>query len=151
MKFVLIALIVIICVIFGVSQAVAESCEFPCFANKEQTMTLRSKHRKTSSQYKSHVGDNYTLGSGIASYYWQPQRVACGGRFNPQAFTAAHKTYPCGTRVLVRNLNNGLTTTVTINDRGPFVKGRIIDLSLAAAKQIRMTNSGLVRVSIERL
>ena len=89
--------------------------------------------------------------TGMASFYWQPQAVACGGRFNPSALTAAHRSYPCGSRVLVRNLRNGSTVTVTINDRGPFVAGRIIDLSKAAAQQIGMVGSGLTQVSIQRL
>lgn len=87
--------------------------------------------------------------SGIASYYWQPQAVACGGRFNPNALTAAHKTYPCGSRIRVTNKRNGKSVVVTVNDRGPFVKGRIVDLSLAAAKIIGMTGSGLVPVTVE--
>ena len=88
--------------------------------------------------------------SGIASYYWQPQPVACGGRFNPNAMTAAHRTLKCGTKVKVKG-KNGRIVIVTINDRGPYIRGRIIDLSLAAAKKMRMTKSGLLRVQIERL
>ncbi len=86
--------------------------------------------------------------SGIASYYWQPQRVASGGWFNPNAMTAAHKTLPFGTRVHVTNRNNGRSVTVTINDRGPYIKGRIIDLSRAAASKIGMTGSGIAPVSV---
>ncbi|CAN0158286.1 unnamed protein product, partial [Phaeothamnion confervicola] len=89
-----------------------------------------------------------SAGSGIASYYWQPQRVASGGMFNPNAMTAAHKTLPFGTRVRVTNMNNGRAVTVTINDRGPFVAGRVIDLSRAAASVVGMTGSGLARVSL---
>jgi rare lipoprotein A len=88
--------------------------------------------------------------SGIASYYWQPQPVACGGRFNPNAMTAAHKTLPCGSKVQVKG-KNGKTVTVTINDRGPYIRGRIIDLSLAAAKKMGMTKSGLMKVTIRRI
>lgn len=88
--------------------------------------------------------------SGMASYYWQPQAVACGGRFNPNKLTAAHKTLPCGTRVRVTNKKNGKSVIVTITDRGPFVKGRIIDLSLAAAKVIGMTGSGVAPVTVVR-
>ena len=88
------------------------------------------------------------IGSGIASYYWQPQRVASGGWFNPNAMTAAHKSLPFGTRVRVTNLNNGRTVTVTINDRGPYIRGRIIDLSRAAASAVGMTGSGVARVSM---
>lgn len=88
------------------------------------------------------------FGSGIASYYWQPQRVASGGWFNPNAMTAAHKTLPFGTRVRVTNLNNGRSVTVTINDRGPYIRGRVIDLSRAAASAVGMTGSGIARVSM---
>jgi rare lipoprotein A (peptidoglycan hydrolase) len=86
--------------------------------------------------------------SGIASYYWQPQRVASGGWFNPNAMTAAHRTLPFGTKVQVTNLNNGQSVVVTINDRGPFIKGRIIDLSSAAAGAIGMKSAGLARVNV---
>jgi rare lipoprotein A len=89
--------------------------------------------------------------SGIASYYWQPQRVASGGMFNPNAMTAAHKTLPFGTRVRVTNHNTGRSAVVTINDRGPFVRGRVIDLSRAAAGAVGMIGSGLARVSLEIL
>ncbi|MFM9849536.1 MAG: septal ring lytic transglycosylase RlpA family protein [Hyphomicrobiaceae bacterium] len=90
-------------------------------------------------------------GSGIASYYWQPQRVASGGMFNPNAMTAAHKTLPFGTRVRVTNHHNGRSAVVTINDRGPFVRGRVIDLSRAAASSVGMIGSGLARVTLEVL
>lgn len=86
--------------------------------------------------------------SGKASYYWQPQRVASGGWFNPNAMTAAHKTLPFGTKVRVTNKNNGKSVVVTINDRGPYVAGRVIDLSKAAAHAISMQGSGVVPVSV---
>lgn len=89
--------------------------------------------------------------SGLASYYWQPQRVASGGWFNPNAMTAAHKTLPFGTKVKVTNKKNGKSVIVTINDRGPYVKGRVIDLSKAAAQKIQMTKSGVVPVTIAAL
>ena len=88
---------------------------------------------------------------GKASYYWQPQAVAGGGRFNPNALTAAHKTFKCGTKVRVTNKRNGKSVVVTINDRGPFVKGRIIDLSKKAAQQISMTGAGVVPVTVTKL
>ena len=87
-------------------------------------------------------------GSGMASYYWQPQRVASGGWFNPNAMTAAHRTLPFGTKVQVTNASTGRSVTVTINDRGPFVKGRIIDLSSAAAGVIGMKSAGVARVNV---
>ncbi|HEX7073008.1 MAG TPA: septal ring lytic transglycosylase RlpA family protein [Hyphomicrobiaceae bacterium] len=90
-----------------------------------------------------------TTMSGLASYYWQPQRVASGGWFNPKAMTAAHKTLPFGTRVRVTNKRNGRSVEVTINDRGPYVGGRIIDLSDAAAGAIGMKSAGVVPVNVE--
>jgi rare lipoprotein A len=88
---------------------------------------------------------------GMASFYWQPQALASGGRFDPNAMTAAHKTLPFGTRVRVTHLGNGRTVEVKINDRGPYVAGRIIDLSKAAAGVIGMTAQGVARVAVEVL
>jgi rare lipoprotein A (peptidoglycan hydrolase) len=96
--------------------------------------------RKSKAERRDHVG--------IASYYWQPQALASGGRFNPNAMTAAHKTLPFGTRVRIRHLGNGRSVDVHINDRGPYVAGRIIDLSKAAAGKIGMTGQGVARVSM---
>ena len=67
---------------------------------------------------------------------------------NPNELTAAHRSLPFGTRVLVENLNNGRSVVVQINDRGPFIGGRIIDLSKAAAAQIGMIGSGTAKVRI---
>jgi rare lipoprotein A (peptidoglycan hydrolase) len=86
--------------------------------------------------------------TGIASYYWQPQRLAGGGWFNPDAYTAAHKTLPLGTRVRVTRADNGSSVDVLINDRGPYVAGRVIDLSRRAAQSIGMTGQGLTRVRV---
>src|SRR5262245_37932989 len=86
--------------------------------------------------------------SSMASYYWQGQRVASGGWFNPNAMTAAHKSLPFGTRVRVTHSGSGRSVDVTINDRGPFVAGRIIDLSRAAASAIGMTSQGVARVKM---
>lgn len=106
-------------------------------------------NRKKPASY-TYSGGGYSAGgsTGVASYYWQPQRVASGGWFNPNAMTAAHKTLPFGTKVRVTHLGNGRSVTVTINDRGPYVRGRIIDLSRAAASTIGMTGSGIARVSV---
>ena len=89
--------------------------------------------------------------SGVASYYWQPQALASGGRFNPNAMTAAHKTLPFGTRVRVTDNSTGRSVVVTINDRGPYIKGRIIDLSKAAAGSLGIQSRGVASVSVARL
>jgi rare lipoprotein A len=90
--------------------------------------------------------------TGIASLYWQGRRTASGERFNPNALTAAHRTWPFNSRVRVTNLNTGRSVIVRINDRGPFVRGRIIDLTPPAAKAIGFDRRmGLARVRIELL
>ncbi len=89
---------------------------------------------------------------GRASWYgpgFAGRRTANGEVFDPSQLTAAHKTLPFGTQVRVTNLNNGRSTLVRINDRGPFKPGRIIDLSRAAAEQIGMIGSGTAPVQLE--
>ncbi len=88
---------------------------------------------------------------GKASYYWKPQPTASGERFNPSKLTAAHKTLPMHSVVRVINLKNRKSVLVRINDRGPYVRGRVIDLSKAAAERIEMTKHGVVPVKIEVL
>lgn len=90
--------------------------------------------------------------TGIASLYWQGRRTASGERFNPNALTAAHRTWPFNSRVRVTNLNTGKSVIVRINDRGPFTRGRIIDITPPAAKAIGFDRRmGLARVRIELL
>jgi rare lipoprotein A len=89
--------------------------------------------------------------SGKASYYskkFQSRKTASGERFDNYAMTAAHKHLPLGTKVIVTNINNGRSVEVRINDRGPYVKGRIIDLSRAAFEKIENLNKGLAEVKI---
>lgn len=89
---------------------------------------------------------------GIASWYggkFQGRKTASGEIFDTNKFTAAHKTLPFGTLVRVTNLENRKTTVVRITDRGPFVEGRVIDLSHAAAVELDMMKTGLARVRVE--
>jgi rare lipoprotein A len=88
---------------------------------------------------------------GKASYYWEDVHTASGERFNANAYTAAHKSLPFDTTVRVINLKNGKAVLVRINDRGPYVRGRIIDLSRRAAQEIDMTRAGVVPVRVEVL
>jgi rare lipoprotein A len=87
---------------------------------------------------------------GVASYYSDGQRTASGGRFNPGAMTAAHRSLPFGTKVEVLDKRSKRKVVVTINDRGPFKKGRVIDLSRAAARALGMGHRGVssVRVTV---
>lgn len=104
------------------------------------------------SQYKSQP-DLYDYNeTGKASYYsmkYQFRKTASGARFNNYAMTAAHRKLPFGTRVAVTNSRNGKTVVVTINDRGPFVEGRIIDLTRSAFAKIENLEKGITDVSIK--
>ena len=94
------------------------------------------------------------IGGGMASYYGNElagNRTASGERFNPQAMTAAHRTLPFGSMVRVTNVSNGDSVIVRINDRGPFSRGRVIDVSQAAAREIGMHRSGTARVKLALL
>lgn len=91
---------------------------------------------------------------GVASWYgkqFHEKKTANGETYNMHAMTAAHKTLPFGTMVEVKNVGNNKTTIVRINDRGPFCRGRIIDLSFSAAKEIEMIKNGTAAVEITAL
>jgi rare lipoprotein A len=87
--------------------------------------------------------------TGTASYYWQDQMTASGEAFNKRDLTAAHRTLPMGSKVKVTNLDNGQSTIVRINDRGPYAGNRIIDLSEAAADVLGMRTQGLAPVRVD--
>ena len=108
---------------------------------------------KETPSHKSRVA--YTkIFTGVASYYggkFHGRRTASGEIFNKNAMTAAHRSLKFGTKVKVTNLRNGRAVLVRVNDRGPHVRGRIIDLSQAAAKKIGLAHAGTARVKLEVL
>lgn len=90
---------------------------------------------------------------GKASYYaksWSGRKTADGSRLHHDSLTCAHKTYPFGTLLKVTNPANGLSVIVKVTDRGPYVKGRIVDLSVRAAKELGMLSQGIAPVIVER-
>ena len=92
--------------------------------------------------------------TGKASYYskkWTGRRTASGERIHHDSMTCAHRKYPFGTLLRVTNKKNGLQAIVRVNDRGPFDRGRIVDLSWGAAKAIGMLVAGVVPVTVERV
>ena len=94
------------------------------------------------------------IGGGVASYYGNElagNRTASGERFDPGQLTAAHRTLPFGSKVRVTNMSTGDSVIVRINDRGPFHRGRVIDVSHAAAREIGMHRSGTARVKLALL
>lgn len=88
---------------------------------------------------------------GKASWYALYSRTASGEMMNPNLLTAAHRYLPFGTRVQVTNVKNGKSVVVRINDRGPFIKGRVIDVSKGAARKIGMVRSGVAQVKVTAL
>jgi rare lipoprotein A len=106
-------------------------------------------HGHTTGHGHSHHGQ-----TGYASYYARAHdglRTASGERYDMDEMTAAHRTLPFGTRVRVTNLENGRDVVVRINDRGPFRKGRVIDVSYAAARKLGLVHSGVAKVRVQVL
>jgi rare lipoprotein A len=91
---------------------------------------------------------------GVASYYgreFQGRRAANGERFNMNALTAAHRSLPFGTKLQVTNLRNGRSVVVRVSDRGPFIRGRVLDLSYGAARVLDMVGRGTAKVKFAKL
>ncbi len=91
---------------------------------------------------------------GIASYYgakFNGRKTASGERYSHNAMTAAHRSAPFGSQIRVTNISNGRSVVVRVNDRGPWVRGRIVDVSGVAARQLGMTGRGLTRVRVSSL
>ena len=86
---------------------------------------------------------------GIASFYTEEQQTASGEKFDTHDLTAAHPTLPFGTRLRVTNVATGRSVTVRINDRGPFVPGRVVDVSYLAAETLGITEQGIAKVKLD--
>jgi rare lipoprotein A len=118
----------------------------------DATPGARNRPGQSYNTYASVVppGRQYDL-VGVASWYGKPyhgRRTASGEVYNMYQMTAAHPSLPFGTRVVVTNLENGRSAIVRINDRGPFVHGRVIDLSRKAASQLGFLGQGVTRVGV---
>ncbi|GAA4233367.1 hypothetical protein GCM10023075_49500 [Streptosporangium album] len=130
------------------SPAKDASGEAGAATSKSTPKTKKPRAPKVTTRPKVHV---ISTGSCGASFYNEGQMTASGERFNPRAMTAAHKTLPLGSRVRVTNPATGESVTVRINDRGPYVGGRCLDLSRAAFSAIGSTGAGVMRVRYEVL
>ena len=117
-------------------------------------VAVRSVHRRVATIRKKLARSKRGGGSssqGVASYYSHESQTASGEKFDPDELTAAHPTLPFGTRVRVTNTSNGRSVTVRINDRGPFVHGRVVDVSHSAAEALHMTQQGVAKVKLDVL
>jgi rare lipoprotein A len=95
-----------------------------------------------------HATDTKPSSLGLASFYVEGERTASGERFDPHALTAAHRTLPFGTLLRVTNVATGRSVTVRVNDRGPFVPGRVVDVSYSAAESLGIVGQGVARVKL---
>jgi rare lipoprotein A len=128
-------------------------CLGTCSALFAQELVADKIANKSNAAMRTHSAAS-VASFGVASYYgaeFQGHRTASGEIFNATLMTAAHRTLPFGTQLKVTNLRNKKSVVVHINDRGPHVRGRVIDLSKAAARKIGITRTGTARVKLEVL
>jgi rare lipoprotein A len=95
------------------------------------------------------TGTSPTNKDGIASFYTEDEQTASGEKYDPNKLTAAHPTLPFGTRLRVTNLINGHSVVVRVNDRGPFIPGRVVDVSYSAAETLGIVERGIVKVKLD--
>jgi rare lipoprotein A len=95
------------------------------------------------------TGTSPTNRDGIASFYTEDEQTASGEKYDPNKLTAAHPTLPFGTRLRVTNLVNGHSVVVRVNDRGPFIPGRVVDVSYSAAETLGIVERGIVKVKLD--
>ena len=136
---------------------VAACAQAPVVANKPSSFdtgrhaSVATKKRtpaaedKTDPQNAEAAGGSY----GLASFYGHQSRTASGEKFNPHELTAAHRTLPFGTRVRVTDVSTGRSVTVRVNDRGPFVPGRVVDISSSAAETLGISGRGVAKVKLD--
>jgi rare lipoprotein A len=95
------------------------------------------------------TGTSPTNRDGIASFYTEDEQTASGEKYDPNKLTAAHPTLPFGTRLRVTNVANGHSVVVRVNDRGPFIPGRVVDVSYSAAESLGIVERGITKVKLD--
>jgi rare lipoprotein A len=130
----------------GSGQASIERHQYARAATSERVSIVRRQDPYASSK---HTGDLKLASQGVASFYSEGGRTANGEKFDPHELTAAHPSLPFGTKLRVTNTSNGQSVTVRVNDRGPFVQGRVVDVSYSAAQALGMVGSGTAKVKLD--
>jgi rare lipoprotein A len=126
----------------------------PRFAERGESSSGSRTQARTGQAVQPPSGKVLLTLEGVASYYahdFHGKQTSNGEMFDMNALTAAHRTFPFGTKVRVTNLENNKMVVVRVNDRGPFKEGRIMDLSMGAAKEIDAIRNGTARVKLEVL
>ncbi|WP_081851213.1 septal ring lytic transglycosylase RlpA family protein [Bradyrhizobium sp. URHD0069] len=110
-------------------------------------VAARKKHTPFASEKKA--AETQVASDGVASFYTQGTQTASGEKFDTHELTAAHRTLPFGTRLRVTNVATGRSVTVRVNDRGPFIRGRDVDVSYSAAETLGMVGGGIAKVKLD--
>jgi rare lipoprotein A len=118
---------------------------------RERTSPFVRRAAFTPAPFASHrdAAGTRMVSQGIASFYTQGTRTASGEKFDANELTAAHPSLPFGTRLRVTNVATGRSVTVRVNDRGPYVRGRIVDVSYSAARMLGMVGGGVAKVKLD--
>jgi rare lipoprotein A len=123
--------------------------------HQEQTTSSMMKRRVAASRKhtpfasRRNAGDVKTASHGVASFYTEGTKTASGEKFDTLEMTAAHPTLPFGTKLRVTNVASGRSVTVRVNDRGPYVQGRVVDVSYSAADALGMVGKGVAKVKLD--
>ncbi len=147
-------LILMLCCLVFLASCLAKKPTIAAESPQSKTKAYQKPYTVNGMRYEPLASNEGFVQTGIASWYgkdFHGKKTSNGERYDMNAMTAAHKTLPLGVYVKIRNTNNGNEAIVRVNDRGPFVKGRIIDLSYAAAKKLGVDIVGTAPVRIEAL
>jgi rare lipoprotein A len=135
------------------SELIAGSRQASLERNRETSFPT---HRRVASTRKhtpfasnKNAAETKVASDGLASFYKEGTRTASGEKFDANELTAAHRTLPFGTRLRVTNVATGRSVTVRVNDRGPFVPGRVVDVSYSAAETLGMVGGGVAKVRLD--
>jgi len=133
-------------VVSGSRQASVERNRTASFTTNRRVASVK-KH--TPFARRNNAGGTQTASQGVASFYTEGQQTASGEKFNTYELTAAHPTLPFGTKLRVTNVASGRSVTVRVNDRGPYVAGRVVDVSYSAADALGMVGKGIAKVKLD--
>ena len=113
----------------------------------KRRVAIVRKHTPVAS--RKNAGDVKTASHGVASFYTEGTKTASGEKFNTLDMTAAHPTLPFGTKLRVTDVASGRSVTVRVNDRGPYIRGRVVDVSYSAADALGMVGKGVAKVKLD--
>jgi rare lipoprotein A len=138
------------------SSVVSQKSEFrasrQASLQSDRTVTNRrvaAVRKHTPFATRKNPGDTKTASQGVASFYTEGTKTASGEKFNTMEMTAAHPTLPFGTKLRVTDVASGKSVTVRVNDRGPYVHGRVVDVSYSAADALGMVGKGVANVKLD--